>query len=263
LGADARLISAVGDDAEGHDALSEWTRLGMNTETISVLPGYPTGTVDVVADALGQPTYTIHEGVAYDFIAANPSAVALATQAGAVCFGTLAQRSAVSRASLRTLVATTAQTCLRFFDVNLRQQFYSASVIHESLTLANALKVNEDELPIVAELLGISTEGDSESTIAHIAEKYTLRLVAFTLGANGSLLWTPERISQHGGYRVDQIADTVGAGDSFTAAVLVGMSHHLDLDLIHDRAARLAAYVCTQNGGTPPIPDNLKEWIYS
>lgn len=258
LGADARLISRIGKDTDGEDLLAQLSETGINTESVQKDPQHPTGTVTVTIDAQGQPTYTIHEPVAYDFIEVTDDTIALSMNADAVCFGTLAQRGTVSRATIHALVAATPATCLRFFDINLRQHFYDANVLHQSLLVANALKINDEELPILAKLLDITDDSNEESLLAQIASRYELRLVALTKGKNGSVLWTPERVSRHSGYPVEQVVDTVGAGDSFTAAVLLGILRGIDLDIIHDRAARLAAYVCTQTGGTPPLTDELK-----
>lgn len=255
LGADARLISRVGSDANGRDIIEQLRKLGVPTDCIEVDSERPTGTVGVELAADGQPKYRIHEGVAWDAIAGEPASRAAVLNADAVCFGTLAQRSEESRKSIRALVALTPPAALRILDVNLRQHYFSARLMEESLALVNVLKVNDAELPQLAEMLKLS--GDAPSQLAQLAARYHLRLVACTRGGHGSLLFSGGRWSEHPG-TATRVVDTIGAGDSFTAAMTLGFLAGWDLDRINEHANQIAAYVCSCAGATPPLPERLR-----
>jgi fructokinase len=205
--------------------------------------------VEVAAD--GQPHFTIHESVAWDRLVCDAPSLALAARADAVCFGSLAQRTPANRAAIQQLVAATPKTALRVFDINLRQQYYTRKVIVNSLILANALKINDTELPEVARLLKLT--GDTREQMAHLARHFELRVVALTRGAHGSLLYADGQWVEHPGLPV-KIADSVGAGDAFTAAMVMGLLRRLPLAEIAERANRVAAFVCTQVGATPRLP---------
>jgi fructokinase len=256
LGADTVLISRVGNDPPGREALQRLEKLGVPTRCIEVDPGLPTGTVDVELGTDGQPRYCIHEEVAWDALEGAPAGRAAVGSADAVCFGTLAQRSGISRATIRSLVAMTRPEALRVFDVNLRQNYYSQSGIEESLARANVLKMNESELPQIARMLGL--RGEAPAQIEELARRHDLRSVAYTRGGNGSLLWADGRWSDHHGVTVD-VVDSVGAGDSFTAALTMGLLSGWDLDRINEICNRVAAFVCLRSGGMPCLPENLKE----
>jgi len=254
LGTDAHVVSAVGDDELGREILARLDRLGLGRELVAVDAGHCTGTVSVELDEHGKPDFTIHEDVAWDFIPEMPGLADLAARASAVCFGSLAQRAEVSRATIRRFLDATGDDCLRLFDINLRQHFYDASVVGASLEHADVLKLNDDELPVVAELL--SLPADEEPFLDAVLREYELTLVALTKGPGGSVLRSGDRTSVVPGTRVE-VADTVGAGDSFAAAVAVGLLAGVDLDRINRRASELAAYVCTRPGATPEVPDRL------
>jgi fructokinase len=255
LGAEARIISRVGDDANGREIIEQLGRLGIPTDCVELDPSRPTGTVGVELAADGQPKYRIHENVAWDAIAAEPASRTAVSAADAICFGTLAQRSEVSRRSIRALVELTPPAALRVLDINLRQHYFSAQLIEESLALANVLKVNDAELPQLAEMLGL--DGDARAQLTRLAERFNLRLVACTRGGHGSLLLAAGRWSEHPG-AATRVVDTIGAGDSFTAAMTLGFLAGWDLDRINEHANRLAAYVCSCAGGTPPLPEHLR-----
>lgn len=257
LGARGLVVSAVGTDDPGTGIVQELQQLGLSTEGLRQVTA-PTGTV-TVATVDGQPSYTIHTGVAWDQIPFDDGLQQLAQRADAVCFGSLAQRSPGSRRSLQAFLKGTRQDCCRVFDINLRQHYYDAATIEASLGLSIVLKLNHEELPIVAQLLGLPA--DPDGTVRGLLARFGLRLVALTRGSGGSSLYTKWRTSHHPGYPVDQIADTVGAGDSFTAALVMGLLHQDDLDAMHDRAARLASFVCTQRGATPQLPDDLRRLV--
>ena len=261
LGADAYVVSCVGDDPLGREILDRLDSLELNRDCVAVDREHPTGTVSVKLDAGGKPTYTIHEGVAWDCMAVMPGLVELAGRAEAVCFGSLAQRSAESRATIRCFLAATTADCLRIFDINLRQHFYNRDTITAGLEAASVLKLNDEELPVVAELLSI--EGDESAVLATLIEQFSLRLIALTKGAQGSVLATADERSEHPGFAAEVSksdgADTVGAGDSFTAVLAMGLLRGLELDTINERANRTACYVCGQAGATPEMPAELTE----
>jgi len=253
LGAEARVISRVGNDALGREILERLRAIGLSTDGIGVDESAPTGTVTVEVQADGQPRFTIHENVAWDRITADETSLAFAARADAICFGSLAQRSEASRRSIRAILAATKPETLRVFDINLRQHFYSRDIVESSLVSANALKLNSDELPVLADVFGL--RGDAKSQIADLARRFELRAVALTRGASGSLLLVDGAWSDHPGIRV-KVVDAVGAGDAFTARWALGLLAGEPLDAINCRANEIAAFVCTQPGATPAYPSN-------
>lgn len=255
LGAETRLVTRVGDDDLGREVIDRFRSLGLPTETVQLDPESETGTVAVALAADGQPRYTIRADTAWDRIEADATAMALASSADAVCFGSLAQRSEPSRSSIRTLLQATRTHALRIFDVNLRPPFVDRGVIEESLRLANALKFNDLELPALAALFGLS--GGDREIMAALASRFNLSLVALTRGPGGSLLFADGLWSDHIGLSVE-VSDTIGAGDAFTAALVVGCLAGRSLDTINRHANKVAAFVCSRPGGTPALPDSLK-----
>jgi fructokinase len=178
----------------------------------------------------------------------------VATTCDAVCFGTLAQRSAESRLTVQRFVGATRASALRVFDINLRPPFYTDEGIRESLALANVLKLNDDEFPILAEMCGAA--GSGIEVLAQLAGRFDLQLVALTRGPNGAILLRGGEISEAPGLAV-AVKDTVGAGDAFTAALVLGLLRNDPLDHINRRACAIAAYVCSQTGATPALPEEL------
>jgi fructokinase len=260
LSARARLISRVGDDAAGHEILNSFQSRNLPTDTISIDPTAPTGTVSVDVDAQGHPHYVIHENVAWDRIAADPLALDAIRNADAVCFGALAQRTQFVRDSVATLLTASRPNALRIFDINLRPPFVDSEVIAQSLAAANVLKLNEQELPVLAGQFQLG--GSSPEQLAALAERFSLRLIALTRGDKGSLLFAGGNLVEHPGLPAT-VRDTVGAGDSFTAAVTLGFLRHWPLEEISDRANAIAAFVCSQSGATPPLPDALRQHFVS
>jgi len=248
------LVSAVGSDELGERALAELRSRGVETSCVAVADA-PTGTVGVRLDARGQPDYRIVEGVAWDFIPASEHLDALAVQADAVCFGSLAQRGDRSRRTLRSFLSATRPDCLRVFDINLRPPFWSAPLLLESLALANVLKLNDGELAVLAGLLGLA--GSHEVQMRDLRSRFSLRAIALTLGDDGSILLDESGIDVRPPAGVE-VVDTVGAGDSFTAALVVGMLAGGSLGAIHRSAAAVAGYVCTQAGATPAVPADIR-----
>jgi fructokinase len=269
LGARGAVVSRVGDDDPGREILARLDALGVDRSHVSVDPHQPTGTVDVRVDAAGVPTYVIHEGVAWDFLAADDALLDLARRADAVCFGTLAQRSRATRDAIRSFLRATRPSCVRVCDINLRQSYFSRELIEQSLATADVLKLNDGELPVVVETLGIEAEGAAsvrqllprypvQAAVRELFRRFPLRVVALTRGGHGSVLVDRAgRVSEHEGLKVETLADTVGAGDAFTAALVMGLLANRDLDRINAVANRLAAYVCTQPGATPAMPPDL------
>ena len=255
LGADACMVSAVGTDARGDTALERLAAANVDCSAVARLADHPTGVVRVSVDAAGLPSYDIAAGSAWDCVPWSAAVERAAQRADAICFGTLAQRSLMSRATIRRAVAATREHAWRLFDVNLRQSYYDADVIAASLDLANAVKLNQDELPVVARLCGIE-RGPPVKQLRALCERFGLRVAALTRGASGSLL-----VSRHGVWGAaaphTKIADTVGAGDAFSAALLVGILAGWPLDEVSRRANAVAAYVCSQPGATPAIPEGL------
>jgi fructokinase len=250
LGTDAQLVSRVGNDPLGHEILASLDAVNVNTECIAVDAQHSTGTVSVELED-GQPRYLIHENVAWDFIEATPRAVAAVQAADAVCFGTLAQRSATSRSAILSLLAAVPPESLRILDVNLRLNYFSSRLINESLAFANVLKLNDTELPLLAAMLDLT--GDERAQIRQLAERNQLHLVACTRGERGSLLYSEGTWSEHPGNNVE-VKDTIGAGDSFTAATVLGLLGEWPLDRINTFANEVAAFVCSRSGATPRLP---------
>lgn len=254
LGAEALVVSRVGVDPLGGEILERLDRLGLRTDGITRDASAPTGTVSVTLDTHGKPTFIIHENVAWDFLEAGPNVVDEAKRADAICFGTLAQRHPIARTAIRTLLQAVPPFVLRVFDINLRQHFWTATLIEESLQLADVLKLNDEELPVLAQLLGMG--GDESSQLRRLAARFGLRAVALTKGAQGSALLVGDRLVSRPGSKLT-IADTVGAGDAYTAALTLGLLARHEPDHILECAQRVASYVCTQPGATPPMPAQL------
>ena len=247
-GCESFVVSALGKDRLGKEILALFDEHELNTNYVQQTADFPTGTVTVSLDGNGIPSYIIHENVAWDNICWNNSLEPLAKSVDAVCFGSLAQRSTVSRQTILNFLNATKTDCLRVFDINLRQAFYNLETILKSLELANILKLNDDELPVVAELLGL--QGNDDELLLQLMNRFNLKLIALTKGAKGSLLQTENEQSFMEVPKV-KIADTVGAGDSFTAVLVAGLLQNFALKRIHETATQAAAFVCTQNGATP------------
>lgn len=251
LGADARIVSRIGADDAGRDLLARLRELGLDTSAIGLDPHAPTSAVTVALDAAGHAHYTIHENVAWDFLAGEAAARAAVAPADAVCFGSLAQRTAPAREAIYALLRLTRPEALRIFDLNLRQHYYSRETIISSLSLASALKLNETELPVLRRMLALPA--DDRGAIASLAARHRLHAVIYTRGANGCLVFADGAWEEHPGRHV-ALADTVGAGDSFTAAFAMGLLRRWPLATIVERAIDVSAFVCTQRGATPPLP---------
>jgi fructokinase len=260
LGARGRIITRIGNDSLGQAILQRFEQLGLDGKTVQVDKEAPTGTVTVTLSSEGVPHFTIHEQVAWDRLEATPASLEEVRTADAICFGSLAQRGDASRTAIQTMVATTPTHAMRIFDVNLRQNYFSLEIINESLRLANVLKLNDGELPVISKLVGI--KGSPQDQIAALAEKFGLQLVALTRGAAGSLLYQQGQWSDCASIPTTVI-DTVGAGDAFTAAMVVGLLQKRPLDEINLLGNEVARHVCSCAGATPPIPESIRKRFLS
>jgi len=255
LGAESQLISRIGDDHLGREIQQRFSARGLPVGGLQIDPAAPTGTVSVELSADGQPRYIIHEHVAWDAIAAVPDAMSAVADADAVCFGSLAQRSPASCATIRALVAATLPTAWRIFDVNLRQDYYTRETIETSLNLANVLKLNETELPKLAAMFGLT--GETSDQVIALATRFDLRAIALTLGAGGSLLRVGDTLSALAGTPV-KVRDTIGAGDSFTAMLALGLIGGWPAAQINERANAIAPHACSRSGARPGLPAGLR-----
>lgn len=249
-GADAHVVSAVGTDESGTELLDRISRLGIDTSAVE-RNDHPTSTVEVTLDGAGVPTYRIREEVAWDYIVQTPATDAAVAGADAICWGTLAQRNAVSRASIGEIIAAAPEGCLRLFDINLRLDYYDETVIRQSLEAADILKLNEDELPVVARYFSLGN--DPEQAIRQLLKRFALRYVVFTEGSRGSRITAADGETSYMETPRVKVADTVGAGDAFTAAFAVSLLNRLPLTACHRRAVEVAAFVCTQHGAIAPL----------
>ena len=232
-------------------------KIGVNTSYVFESKEHKTGRVNVSLNNQGKPIYEIIENVAWDHIPFTPNIQKLSQTLDAVCFGTLAQRSSVSRKTIQTFLQNMPKDSLKIFDVNLRQSFYSKKLIEESLQLANILKLSDEELPVLADFFNL--EGDVPDQIKKIQIKFDLDLVAYTRGANGSLLLSKSETDDFPGLTANVI-DSVGAGDSFTASLCIGLLRGWSLDKINLFANKVASFVCSQKGATPILPNSLIDY---
>jgi fructokinase len=228
---------------------------GLDVQAIDVLPGAPTGTVHVEVDASGHPTFDIVRDVAWDQLAATTAAMSTISAADAVCFGTLAQRTPSGMAAVSAMVDSARPNALRVLDINLRAPFHSPEVIKASLERADVLKLNDDELPILARQLGLT--GSPPDVVGRLASMFGMDAVALTMGARGAGLWIDGLWFAQPAVAV-QVVDSVGAGDAFTAALILGLLGGLPPEDVLRRAVEVAAFVCTQPGATPLLPERLK-----
>lgn len=253
FGFETCAVSAVGNDALGDETLAEFDAKHLNY----VMPrvDFPTGTVQVELDEVGVPTYDIKQDVAWDNIPFTDQLEQTAKCCRAVCFGSLAQRSEVSRRTIQRFLDATPKGCLRIFDINLRQNFYSKDVLCESLRRCNVLKINDEELVIIGRMFGYPGL-DFENKCWLILGKYNLDMLILTCGVNGSYVFSKGAMSYLETPRV-QVADTVGAGDSFTGSFVASILSGLPIHEAHKRAVNVSAYVCTQQGAMPALPEEL------
>ena len=256
FGLPSQVVSAVGNDPLGREIVENFTSKGLN-HLIEEVP-YPTGTVQVEIDPAGVPQYDIKENVAWDNIPYTARLEALAGQTRAVCFGSLAQRNVVSRDTINRFLDAMPQTAdnLVVFDVNLRQGFYTKDILCNSMKRCNILKINDEELVTVSRMFGYPGI-DLQDKCWILLGKYNLRMLILTCGINGSYVFTPGNVSFQPTPKVE-VADTVGAGDSFTAAFIASLLKGMSVAEAHALAVRTSAFVCTRKGAMPELPPDLR-----
>ena len=257
FGFESRIVSAIGPDMLGEELLSGLGDKGLDC-MIETVP-YPTGTVQVELDGNGIPCYDIRQDVAWDNIPFTPGLEALAKTTGAVCFGSLAQRSPVSRDTINRFIDAMPEGSLRIFDINLRQNFYTKDIVCNSMRKCNILKINDEELETVSVMLGLP-DGPQQSRAKALLSMFGLKALILTCGATGSHVFTSEETSYIATPQVE-VADTVGAGDSFTAAFVSGLLKGLDIRQAHRLAVETSAFVCTQEGAMPELPASLTDSV--
>ena len=253
FGLDTIAISALGEDKLAEETIEALKEHHLNYLMPRV--PYPTGTVQVTLTGEGIPTYDIKENVAWDNIPFNDEMMEIAKNARAVCFGSLAQRNVVSRENIHKFLDATPDDCVKIFDINLRQQFYTKEVIKESLKRCNILKINDEELVLIGRMFGYPGL-DIENKCWLILGKYNLDMLVLTCGTNGSYVFTPGQMSFQETPKVE-VADTVGAGDSFTGSFCASILNGKPVPEAHKTAVQVSAFVCTQNGAMPTYPDTL------
>lgn len=254
FGLDTIAISALGDDKLGDETVAALKAQGLN-HFMPRVP-YPTGVVQVTLTGDGIPTYDIKENVAWDNIPFTAEMEKFARNARAVCFGSLAQRNVVSRESIRRFICATPADCLKICDINLRQQFYSKDVLESSFQLCDILKINDEELVVVNRMFGY--EGlDMRETCERIVADYRLQMLVLTCGTNGSYVFTADGLTSFQETPKVEVADTVGAGDSFTGSFCACIINGKSVQEAHKTAVRVSAYVCTQNGAMPLLPNDM------
>ena len=257
FGLDSRVVSAVGDDELGAEIMDNFREKKLNC-MIETVP-YPTGTVLVQLDRNGVPCYDIREGVAWDNIPYTPALEGLARQTRAVCFGSLAQRSVVSRETINRFLDAMpdGEGQYKIFDINLRQGFYTKEILCNSMCKCNILKINDEELVTISRMFGYPGI-DLQDKCWILLAKYNLKMLILTCGVNGSYVFTPGNVSFVETPKVE-VADTVGAGDSFTASFVSAILTGKSVPEAHKLAVDVSGFVCTQNGAMPVLPDYLKE----
>lgn len=245
LGEEGWVVSAVGDDALGHEILDELDEKRLHS--LVAMVDKPTGTVQVSLDDAGVPTYTIVEDVAWDHIPFTSKMQELASRADAVCFGSLVQRNG-SRASVLKFLEAVPASALKVFDINLRQHFYTPEILRKSLEIADVLKINDEEIVTLSEMFGLGS--DPREACRKLIGQYSLRFVLLTKGAQGSEVISPDEVIPQGVGKVD-VVDTVGAGDAFTAAFTVAYLRGDSLADAQKLAGEVTAYVCSHKGAMP------------
>ena len=256
FGLDTIAISALGEDDLAEETIEALKEHNLNYLMPRV--PYPTGTVQVTLAEGGIPTYEIKEGVAWDNIPYTDEMAEIAKNARAVCFGSLAQRNGVSRENIRKFLAETPADCLKICDINLRQQFYSKEILEDSFKLCNILKINDEELVVVNRMFGYDGL-DMRQTCEKMVQDYGLKMLVLTCGTNGSYVFTDDGLTSFQDTPKVEVADTVGAGDSFTGSFCACILNGKPVQEAHKTAVAVSAFVCTQNGAMPIVPNDLKK----
>jgi fructokinase len=249
------MVGSIGRDELGRQAIELLNSHGVDTSCVSA-NDWPTGQVLVTLDEAGKPNFEIATDTAWDNMAWSEELESLAARADAICFGTLAQRSPTSRRTIRNFLQASRSDCLRILDINLRPPFWNKEVVRESFELVNVLKLNDAELATLADIMDWPATDDE--LLSSLLDTNAFRMVALTRGPDGSTLMNAAGDRSDLAGQPTKIADTVGAGDAFTAALAIGMLCGESLDEINSRANRVAAFVCSQPGGTPHFPAELQ-----
>ena len=253
FGFDTLAVSALGEDALGEETIA-----ALEEHKLSYLMPripYPTGTVQVTLDEQGIPTYNIREGVAWDNIPFTPEIEEVAKTCQAVCFGSLAQRSVVSRETIGKFLDATPSDCVKIFDINLRQSFFTKEIIEASMRRCNILKINDEELVVVSRMFELP-DLDEEKRCKQLIKDYNLDILVLTCGTNGSYVFTADKSYYQPTPKVE-VADTVGAGDSFTGSFCAALLKGKSIPEAHELAVKVSAFVCTQNGAMPTLPKDF------
>lgn len=257
FGLDGVAVSAIGNDGLGEEIVKVLS--GKKLATVLQRNDFPTGTVDVVLDLNGIPTYDITNDVAWDHIHFDTALENLALQTKAVCFGSLAQRGKESRECIRNFVELVGhgydEPVYKIFDINLRQNFYSKELIEESMHMCNVMKINDDELLLLKPMLNIEAK-TGEQFCRRIMERYKMDMIVLTCGIDGSYVFAPDVMSYQP-TPVVEVVDTVGAGDSFTASFVACLLKGMPVKDAHERAVAVSAFVCASEGAMPLLPDEL------
>ena len=254
LGLEGFPVSQIGIDELGNETVSLLKDWGITPDFVSRDPQHETGTVNIRLDDQGKPNYEIRDDAAWDFIQHNLLLEQLAPKVDIVCFGTLAQRSDASRFTIYSFLDRMSSDTIKLFDVNLRQHFYSIGSIEASLERASILKLSDEELPVLKNAFSLS--GSVEVQLSELKNRFELKLIAYTRGAEGSLLIDGSGTDDHPGTTITTI-DTIGAGDSFSATLCAGLLQGLPLAQLNENANQVAAYVCSQRGATPALPESI------
>ena len=253
FGFDTLAVSALGEDALGEETIAALEEHKLNY-LMPRIP-YPTGTVQVTLDGQGIPTYNIREGVAWDNIPFTAEIEEVAKNCRAVCFGSLAQRSVVSRETIGRFLDATPSDCVKIFDINLRQSFFTKEIIEASMRRCNILKINDEELVVVSRMFGLP-DLDEEKRCKQLIKDYDLDILVLTCGTNGSYVFTADKSYYQPTPKVE-VADTVGAGDSFTGSFCSALLKGKSIPEAHELAVKVSAFVCTQNGAMPTLPEDF------
>ena len=254
LGLEGFPVSQIGIDELGNETVSLLKDWGITPDFVSRDPQHETGTVNIRLDNQGKPNYEIRDDAAWDFIQHNLLLEQLAPKVDIVCFGTLAQRSDASRFTIYSFLDRMSSDAIKLFDVNLRQHFYSIGSIEASLERASILKLSDEELPVLKNAFSLS--GSVEVQLSELKNRFELKLIAYTRGAEGSFLINGSGTDDHPGNTITTI-DTIGAGDSFSATLCAGLLQGLPLAQLNENANQVAAYVCSQRGATPALPESI------
>ncbi|MBR0037372.1 MAG: carbohydrate kinase [Bacteroidales bacterium] len=254
FGLNTMAISALGEDKLADETIEALEKNGLKYLMPRV--PYATGTVQVTLTGNGIPTYEIKENVAWDNIPFTPEIAEVAANCRAVCFGSLAQRNVVSRQTIQRFLDATPADCMKICDINLRQQFFNKEILEDSFRRCNVLKINDEELVVVSRMFGYQ-ELDDAKVCEQIVKEYNLKMLVLTCGTNGSYVFTADGKRSFQDTPKVEVADTVGAGDSFTGSFCAAILNGKPIEEAHRIAVEVSAYVCTQNGAMPKYPAEL------